>query len=69
MIEAKTEQILVQNIGQKSYKAVWDLQKEMQQQRIKGEIDDTLILVEHDPVYTLEKMRTRIIYSKAEMNR
>ena len=55
MIEAQTDQILVQNIEQKSYKAVWDLQKEMQQQRIKGEIDDTLILVEHDPVYTLGK--------------
>ena len=55
MIETQTDQILVQNIGQKSYKAVWDLQKEMQQQRIKGEIDDTLILVEHDPVYTLGK--------------
>ena len=55
MIEAQTDQILVQNIGQKSYKAVWDLQKEMQQQRIRGEIEDTLILVEHDPVYTLGK--------------
>jgi len=55
MIETQTDQILVQNIGRKSYKAVWDLQKEMQQQRIKGEIDDTLILVEHNPVYTLGK--------------
>ena len=55
MIKTQTDQILVQNIGRKSYKAVWDLKKEMQQQRIKGEIDDTLILVEHDPVYTLGK--------------
>ena len=55
MIETQTDQILVQNIGRKSYKAVWDLQKEMQQQRIRGEIEDTLILVEHDPVYTLGK--------------
>ena len=55
MSEAQTDQILVQNIGQKSYKAVWDLQKEMQQQRINGNIADTLILVEHDPVYTLGK--------------
>ena len=55
MIETQTDQILVQNIGQKSYKAVWDLQKEMQQQRINGNIEDTLILVEHDPVYTLGK--------------
>jgi len=55
MIETKTDQILVQNIGRKSYKAVWDLQKEMQQQRINGNIEDTLILVEHDPVYTLSR--------------
>ena len=55
MIKTQTNQILVQNMGRKSYKAVWDLQKEMQQQRIRGEIEDTLILVEHDPVYTLGK--------------
>ncbi len=55
MIETQTDQILIQNIGRKSYKAVWDLQKEMQQQRINGNIEDTLILVEHDPVYTLGK--------------
>ena len=55
MIETQTDQILVQNIGRKSYKAVLDLQKEMQQQRINGNIKDTLILVEHDPVYTLGK--------------
>ena len=55
MIEKQTDQILVQNIGRKSYKTVWDLQIKMQQQRIRGEIEDTLILVEHDPVYTLGK--------------
>ena len=55
MIETHTDQILVQNIGRKSYKAVWDLQIKMQKQRIRGEIEDTLILVEHDPVYTLGK--------------
>ena len=55
MIEAQTDQIFVQNMGRKSYKAVWDLQIKMQQQRIRGEIEDTLILVEHDPVYTLGK--------------
>ena len=55
MIKTQTNQIFVQNMGRKSYKAVWDLQKEMQQQRIRGEIEDTLILVEHDPVYTLGK--------------
>ena len=55
MIETQTDQILVQNMGRKTYKTVWDLQIKMQQQRIRGEIEDTLILVEHDPVYTLGK--------------
>ena len=55
MIETQTDQILVQNIGRDPYYAVRDLQKEMQQQRINGNIEDTLILVEHDPVYTLGK--------------
>ncbi len=55
MIKTQTNQIFVQNMGRKSYKAVWDLQIKMQQQRIRGEIEDTLILVEHDPVYTLGK--------------
>jgi len=55
MIETQTDQILIQNMGRKSYKVVWDLQIKMQQQLIRGEIEDTLILVEHDPVYTLGK--------------
>lgn len=55
MIETETQTIIVKDLGLKPYKEVWDLQKEMQQQRIHGEIEDTLILVEHDPVYTLGK--------------
>ena len=55
MIETKTEKIIIQDLGHRSYKEVWDLQKQMQQQRIRLEIEDTLILVEHDPVYTLGK--------------
>ena len=55
MIETKTEKIIIQDLGHRSYKEVWDLQKQMQQQHIRFEIEDTLILVEHDPVYTLGK--------------
>ena len=55
MIETKTENFFIQDLGHRSYKEVWDLQKQMQQQRIRFEIEDTLILVEHDPVYTLGK--------------
>ncbi len=55
MIEIKTEQIIVQDLGHRPYQEVWDLQKEMQAKRINTEIEDTLILVEHEPVYTLGK--------------
>ena len=43
------------DLGHKSYKEVWNLQKKMQLKRMNGEIGDVLILVEHDPVYTLGK--------------
>ena len=55
MIETKTEQIIVLDLGHRPYKEVWDLQKEMQAKRINTQIEDTLILVEHEPVYTLGK--------------
>jgi len=43
------------DLGQKPFKEVWELQKKYQKERIDGEIDDILILVEHDPVYTFGK--------------
>ena len=43
------------NLGIKPYKEVWDLQKELVEKRRNGQINDTLILVEHEPVYTLGK--------------
>ena len=55
MIETKLDQIQIKDLGLQPYWDVWQLQKEMQLNRIHDEIDDTLILVEHDPVYTLGK--------------
>ena len=55
MIETKLDQIQIRDLGLQPYWDVWQLQKEMQLKRIDDEIDDTLILVEHDPVYTLGK--------------
>ena len=55
MIETKLDQIQIKDLGLQPYWDVWQLQKEMQLKRIHDEIDDTLILVEHDPVYTLGK--------------
>ena len=47
--------IKVMDLGYSSYEKVWDLQKKMQSQRINSRINDTLIFVEHEPVYTLGK--------------
>ena len=43
------------DLGKSDYKEAWELQKKLQSQRISGEIDDLLLLVEHFPVYTLGK--------------
>ena len=45
----------VQDLGNSSYKRTWEIQKELQLQRIENNIDDTLLLVEHEPVYTFGK--------------
>ena len=43
------------DLGKSHYNDVWELQKRLQSQRISGQIDDQLLLVEHFPVYTLGK--------------
>jgi len=43
------------DLGISEYKDTWNLQKELQEKRILGEIEDQLILVEHPAVYTLGK--------------
>ena len=51
----ESQKILIQDLGFKKYKSVLSLQKKLQKQRIAGNTQDTLILVEHEPVYTLGK--------------
>ena len=51
----ESQKILIQDLGFKKYKSVLSLQKKLQEQRIAGNTQDTLILVEHEPVYTLGK--------------
>ncbi len=49
------KQLRVIDLGQQSYQPVWDLQRRLQRQRIDQEIADTLLFVEHRPVYTIGK--------------
>ena len=55
----ESQKILIQDLGFKKYKNVLSLQKKLQNQRITGDAQDTLILVEHEPVYTLGKNANR----------
>src|SRR3989344_3732366 len=43
----------VLDLGQQTYDVTWIKQQEVLRQRISGEIDDSLILVEHPPTITL----------------
>lgn len=43
----------VVRLGRMAYMPCWELQKEYHRKRLTGEIPDTLLLVEHDPVLTL----------------
>ena len=45
--------ITAQWLGRIGYRAAWQLQKELVEQRVAGEIGDRLLLLEHDPVLTL----------------
>lgn len=47
--------IKTQDLGRMNYQAAWDFQKDLQQEVISGTAKDTLILVEHEPVYTFGK--------------
>ena len=43
------------DLGLSDYNETWKLQKQLQSKRIRGEIKDHFLLVEHPPVFTLGK--------------
>ncbi len=47
--------ITITDLGQMDYQTAWDYQKETHEKVLKGKAPDTLIFVEHEPVYTLGK--------------
>ena len=49
------KKLVVIDLGRQPYKPVWDFQRELQKKRIAQQISDTLLFVEHDPVYTIGK--------------
>ncbi len=53
--KTKIHNVDILDLGVKSYQESWNFQKEMLKKRSNNEINDTLIFVEHEPVFTLGK--------------
>ena len=47
--------IEVVRAGRVDYPSAWDWQRRLHAQRVAGEVPDTVLLLEHDPVYTAGK--------------
>ena len=43
------------DLGKMEYQSTWDIQKEYHQKVLSKKEPDTLIIVEHEPVYTFGK--------------
>jgi lipoate-protein ligase B len=43
----------VRELGHQEYTVTWDLMRELRRERRAGTVGDTLLLVEHDPVFTV----------------
>lgn len=55
MISVANKPLALIDLFHRPYRPVWDFQRRLQQLRIDQKIPDTLIFVEHDPVYTIGK--------------
>ena len=50
-----TDTLEIRRLGRLAYTPAWDLQRQVHAARVAGEVPDTVLLVEHDPVYTAGK--------------
>ena len=57
------------DVGPKAYAPVLELQEALVEQRKEGSIGDTLVLVEHEPVYTLGRQadESNVVASAEEL--
>lgn len=54
------------DLGFIDYKKTWDLQKDIVSNRLKGEVEDVLLLLEHPNTYTLGKTADRFNLKSSE---
>jgi lipoyl(octanoyl) transferase len=55
--EAPAPPLAVRSLGRVDYREAWRIQRELVERRIRDEIPDTLVLLEHPPVFTLGRGR------------
>ena len=48
------------DLGQKKYLEVWQLQEKLRQLRLKNEIEDLILFVEHTPVISIGKQKDAV---------
>ncbi len=67
----KSRPLDVRDLGRRAYRPVLELQRTLVEQRQSGETGDVLLLVEHDPVYTLGRNASQenVLVSDAELQR
>lgn len=55
----------VRRLGRMGYREAWELQKELAEKRLAGDIPDVLLLLEHPPTFTLGRAakREHLLYS------
>jgi lipoyl(octanoyl) transferase len=65
------EPIAAEWLGRIGYREAWQLQKELVDQRVAGQIGDRLLLLEHDPVLTLGRQADarHVLASPRELSR
>lgn len=58
-------------LGRTEYRSCWALQRQLWEERCAGQIEDTLLLTEHDPVYTIGKSGNplHLLADEAELQR
>jgi lipoate-protein ligase B len=63
--------LAVRWLGRMPYVPAWDLQKRLATERVEGRRPDTLLLLEHPPVYTLGRnaLEEHILVSRVELAR
>jgi lipoyl(octanoyl) transferase len=63
--------LYVTDAGKREYLPVWELQKQLVNMRLENKLPDTLLLVEHEPVYTLGRNASEknVLASETELVR